>query len=194
MKNKTAAILTATIVYFTNTMAFGSSVLTRDCTRLGGQLIHSWQCPTSGVEKTSESGDYLCMVNSKNGPPNVFDGCSAPAGRMSKYAVFGYEACKRHDICYHNTLDHTLDGKHKCDLDFYHGMIATCKKKKGDKSLWKECGNSAGIFYQAVDSFGSGPFSCSDVPLDSSEYVQLYDDSVFESAVWRRLLTSNIQE
>ncbi len=153
------------------------SLLDLDCQRLGGSFVDSLKCHKTELDSQAEKSEKYCVVKSKSGLPLVFDGCSAPNGWASKYKEFFYEACKRHDLCYHNNLERTIQGKHDCDREFFSGMKALCKIRMGEKSLWKECGSSAVVFYNAVDKFGDSSFRCIEDPLDPEEYEHIYDKS-----------------
>jgi hypothetical protein len=156
---------------------FQQSILDFDCQRLGGSFIDSLKCHKSELDSQADKSEKYCVVKSKSGLPLVFDGCSSPNGLATKYKEFFYEACKRHDLCYHNNLERTIRGKQACDREFFNGMKSLCKIRMGEKSLWKECGSSAVVFYNAVDKFGDSSFRCIEDPLDPEEYEYIYDKS-----------------
>lgn len=160
------------ILLFVPLAGWAGKALEADCARLGGERMQSWRCPSSGMIRVAPEGRFFCRIQSRAGVPVVFDGCSVPRDSWPEYAEIFYLPCKAHDLCYHHLGPHTARTKAHCDTQFYYAMIAECKKQ-GPDAYWKECGKSAALFYQAVETLGFEGFYCSNVPLDEAEIQEI---------------------
>ncbi|MCB0336110.1 MAG: hypothetical protein KDD62_07380 [Bdellovibrionales bacterium] len=135
-----------------------ADTLADKCSALGGKIVDRFECPQSKLVRE----ERFCVVQDPKGVV-FFNGCTDAIG---EYGDVFFEACFKHDLCYHHEPSFSKKTKEDCDKQFKENMYSVCAKAHKGFS----CKNMARMFYGAVKLKGEKSWNCSDERLDYRVY------------------------
>lgn len=141
------------LVLLTFSFAAHADQLEDYCKQRDGQIYKSYKCPKSKLKLPVRT----CEYTSEDGTIQFVNGCSGPSGGHSE--LF-FDACIKHDLCYHHEPSTNGFDRKYCDQLFLDIALKSCDQAPKKKS----CERWAKIMYNSLRVIGGPAFHCADSP------------------------------
>ena len=124
------------------------------CARKRGTLYKSYKCPKTKITLPIKTCEYRNFW----GQLHFVNGCSGPTGKYGKQI---FNACLKHDLCYHHEpATHGLTRK-ECDNKFLDDAKRGCRSLASEDE--EKCTRVAKAMHTALKVIGGAAYRCENV-------------------------------
>ena len=126
------------------------------CKENKGKILKKYKCPKTKLTLRIRT----CEFENEFGDTQFVNGCSGPTGG---HRDLFFNACVKHDLCYHHEPSTNGQTRKDCDQLFLNTALQGCKEGAKNK---KKCIRWAKRMYRALRVIGGAAYHCADQPAN----------------------------